>query len=563
MFVIDYLKFAKEHSIQVPPFHSGHLGLMPRSAKQTAALLHSGNYTDGCEICVTPYERPLSSLFRLKCVLKEQSGVVYRLLRAIAAMGLNILSWESAILESKKGHGVFMLLDWGTAKKDFRKRIPLPKYIENIFFPQLAGIIPANDLRYLCLLRQILGQCADVLLWEGEPHEGVAIPRLRVSEFEEERDIKASGAVEMMALEGRKVRLEDAGIRFNLNPKVYDAVRFETGREEEEGPLPYILLSDIESKTLRIFVPSRGREKRMIHLAFSHKNRPGALCAITEIIAKSNLSIVSGLVRKMSETRNILEVTIEHDSRSLNRQELIIDPRIWARENLAIADDETVRRLRYFGVCIESPMYPSDKNFPKTALYERGGRGPQALEIMSSWAAEVDVETMQEKIDESPEYKSRTWLTNLVLAPEWGPEGKPSIFLSYPKAASAQAEVVKSLLWERFEILVLQDGDTETITQGAIDRICGAHFFIGLWHHEGDGKRELSPWMPFEYGVARSHSKPAILLCHESLPERLVDRIDRDVSRIVYCSLIAEEPKRRELLRRCQEWSAHHRVLAI
>src|ERR1051326_6535030 len=164
MFVIDYLKTSPTNRIIVPPFHSGHLGLLPGSANQNITLLQSSSNRSGCELCITPYERDLRYLFRLKCVLKEQRGVVNKLLRAIASMDINILSWESATLESNGGHGVFMLLDW--SRTTTPEKLPLPKNLQGLFFPRLSGIIPPNDLRYIRLLRQILGQCADVLLWD-------------------------------------------------------------------------------------------------------------------------------------------------------------------------------------------------------------------------------------------------------------------------------------------------------------------------------------------------------------------------------------------------------------
>jgi hypothetical protein len=120
--------------------------------------------------------------------------------------------------------------------------------------------------------------------------------RLRRSEFEESRVIARHGTVQMTPATERRRRLDDSGVAFEIDPHVAADARTATGRDEE-GSLHYILVSDIESKTLRVFIPRRGREKRMVHLGFVHKNLPGALCAITDFIAASQLSIVSGLVR--------------------------------------------------------------------------------------------------------------------------------------------------------------------------------------------------------------------------------------------------------------------------
>ena len=257
MFVIDYLKKSTSNRIVVPPFHSGHLGLLPRSANQHIALLQSATSPAGCELCITPYERELEYLFRLKCVLQEKRGVVNKLLRAIAAMGINILSWESATLESNGGHGVFMLLDWSTTTSP--ERVALPKNLQGLFFPRLSGIIPPNDLRYVRLLRQILAQCADVMLWDMEPDSNTAIPRLRLNEFEESRVIATRGSTQLGKATERTIRLDDAGVAFEIDPRVAADARMATARDESD-PLHYILVSDIESKTLRVFIPRRGRE---------------------------------------------------------------------------------------------------------------------------------------------------------------------------------------------------------------------------------------------------------------------------------------------------------------
>src|SRR5262249_37841200 len=156
----------------------------------------------------------------------EKRGVVNKLLRAISAMNINILSWESATLESNGGHGVFMLLDWSTAWPD---KHALPKNLQNLFFPRLSGIIPSNDLRYIRLLRQILGPCADVLLWREAEHN-IAVPRLRLSEFEESRVVSTYGNMPINKATEKPPRLEDAGVAFEIESRVATEARMLTER---------------------------------------------------------------------------------------------------------------------------------------------------------------------------------------------------------------------------------------------------------------------------------------------------------------------------------------------
>jgi len=561
MFVIDYVKHSDSNRIVVPPFHSGHLGLLPRSADQHIALLQSAPGSAGCELCITPYERELEYLFRLKCVLLEKRGVVNKLLRAIAALGINILSWESATLESNGGHGVFMLLDWSTTASP--EKVPLPKNLQGMFFPRLSGVIPANDLRYVRLLRQILGQCADVLIWDFDRDSGTAVPRLRLNEFEESRVVQTRGSIELSKATERKVRLDDAGVAFEIDSRVAADTRMATARDHGD-PLHYILVSDIESKTLRVFIPRRGREKRMAHLGFSHKNLPGALCAITEVIAASQLSIVSGLVRKMTDERNILEVTVEHESREMSRAALVEDSSMWALRHLDLEGDRVKEWLRYYRVALQPPLYPKDMPFSPVALYD-GGTPPETVTIVTAERAEKDVQIMASRAATDDDFAPRRWLTNLMFAPEWGPQGKPSVFLSYPRGAATEAALVRQTLGSRFHYIVLQDADVEHITEGAIEKILQAHCFIGIWHPEKvkGGKPSLSPWMPFEYGVALSHNKQCVILSHHDLPEYLADRISRDTARIIYSNLATEPERLKDLERRCEPWEAGHRRLSL
>jgi hypothetical protein len=219
--------------------------------------------------------------------------------------------------------------------------------------------------------------------------------------------------------------------------------------------------------------------------------------------------------------------------------------------------------LRYYAVVLQPPHYPKHQQQFSFPLYDEKLDIPEAMAVISSERAERDLEDMARLISHNPEYQPRRWLTDLLFAPEWGPSGKPTVFLSYPKSGTSQMACIKKILGDRFRFLELQSADVESITRGSIERIRLAHFFVGLWHHESHSSQELSPWMPFEYGVALSHSKPSVILVHKDIPSRIVDRIDRDAARIRYVDLVVEEEKLADLERRCEAWLTMHRRLTV
>lgn len=560
MFVIDYLKENDSNRILVPSFHGADVGFLSRSTHPHIALLQSTARTAGCELCVTPYERPLEYLFRLRCVLRARRGVLHKLLRALSVVNLNILSLDSATFESTDEQRISMLLDWSTTTSP--TRVTLPQNLRRLFFPLLSGIIPPHDLRYLRLLRQILAQCADEMLWDMEPGSNCAVPRVRLTEFEEPRLIATRGSSHLIELGSKSARRQDnTGFALTIDSHIAADLRLATGRTTRDR-LHYILTSDSESETLHVQIPRRGREKRMAHLAFSYTNLPGALCAITAIIDGSQLSTVSGLVRTSNADRNIFEVTLEHDARNISHGKLGSDPVAWAHDHLRLDTAPVKDWLRYYRIALESPDHTREPPLDTQPLHD--GHPPQhSVRMVTAEQAERDVLQMASRAGADHDFIPRRWLTNLLFAPEWGPNGKPSIFLSYPRVAADDAALIQATLEQTFAVVALQDGDVEYITEGTIERIVQSHYFVGVWHPETttSGTSWLSPWIPFEYGVALSHDKQCVILSHRSLPHFIADRISRETARIAYSNLASEPEKLVELVRRCESWETGHRRL--
>lgn len=112
----------------------------------------------------------------------------------------------------------------------------------------------------------------------------------------------------------------------------------------------------------------------------------------------------------------------------------------------------------------------------------------------------------------------------------------PLVFLSYPGEGSVLARrFMAALRSEGFRVGDYQHPDNRVLVDGALDGIHACDMFIGFWHHDkpdGNGEIGLSPWMPFEYGVARSLNKPTLVLQSRHLTRDAARRIEGGVGTI-------------------------------
>ena len=115
-------------------------------------------------------------------------------------------------------------------------------------------------------------------------------------------------------------------------------------------------------------------------------------------------------------------------------------------------------------------------------------------------------------------------------------ERQPKIFLSYPTSASGHADLLKReierVIPKSFILDDYQLQDFEIVLNRVIESITDCDYFIGIWQHEElsrDGAA-ISPWMPFEYGVAMQAGKQSIIVFSDKLPESIWKRITPGIS---------------------------------
>lgn len=530
--ILDYLRSTSDGKITIPPFHTGHLGFIP-GTEVSVALLTSQNSEGHCEVLVTPFRPNFSTLCRLTCKMVDQPGVVNRLIDAVASLNINIVKHESSAINSLDHHLVELVLDWHTSTHGTGDA---PADVVS-HFQELAYRLPIHQERYLLLYQAIMCRCGDVIVidsdfgrplpaitivpfanpgdWSPHPEQGVSINR--ISDAEERR--KGSAQVEFVIPE-------------RLLARIRHMARF-PGTE----PLQYILSSEAGSRSLRIFFPRRAFIPRIIHLAFTHLDEPGALSAITHVLAQCGFNILTGLLRKKTGSRSGYEVILEYTDPDTfpptDRAELIE----WMKEIIGGADPAALTVLADYHVQIGYPEYPKSPEqippSPVTSLpanYEGQRAAPHVPVAPDLLDAVIErIEANQRRLNSPAEQQRMRFMTPIrhVL------RRKKVVFLSYPGSARVHGELLKKAIADQFgdelHVTDYTEADFQVIVQRVLEKIHACDFFLGIWHHDpvaGVREPSVSPWLPFEYGIALSAGKKTLMIHSDGLPERIWKRID-------------------------------------
>lgn len=513
--VLDNLRWTSTPGhLVVPPFHTGHLSFIPETDVTVSLLRDRPAPEHGSEICVTPFDAEPHTLFTMKCVMVDRPGVVEKLIKAVASLKINIVTQESSSIDDLSRHEVFMLLDWSTT--DMLIREPIPPDLRNRF-TDLHAILQTNDLRYLRLLERIIALCGDILDWSlSDP----SVPNIQMHPLEERRDVIRRGHSRVKRELNRKLHVSIA-----LPEDILRRIEDSTGWRSGEA-LPYVIMSDTDSRTLRVFFPKRAKEQRLVRVAFAHADRPGALSAVTEVVAASNFSIINSLVRHEQFRQSIWESLLEYkDVESVPRDAGASLQ--WFRQKLQL--DERQRGLmKYFEVSLGEPRYPRRAGVevgPMIPLYTDKDQVVEVGEVNID--ASEALQGMKQVLDTHDEYRGRRWLVDSFISLI---RSKPSIFISYPASAKLHAEVLKSHLVNDYEPVEYQAADLNELKAEVKRRISRSDFFLGIWHPEPDRAGEVSPWLPFEFGIASALNKPAVIIVSNRVNQHVWMRIEKNVA---------------------------------
>lgn len=513
MIVLDYLRELNNNEIIVPPFHTGHLGFVPNTTVRIGLIAPYDSEPSHCELIITPYD-PSTELAILRCTMKDGVGVVRKLVSALSSLKINIVTQESSSINHQSQHTVNLLLDLSTSRLKEDKTYEWAKQK----YRQYDYVFPLSDYRFLKIFERVIAFCGDSICWENQNGDY----RIQLYMTPLERKTIHFPESETVISENSKNR-----VKIKLPPNLLNRIQTNLNPGSSEGKkLKYLLFSDTKERTLRIYFPKIESWEKLVHIGIYHKDTPGALSSIFDLIANANFNIITGLLRKNTRDTNIWEGLLEYKGEeSIDSNDLYL----WVREKIK-ACNKVDYDISRFDFKIGAPMYPKRNYTPIPIIINTGG--VVSIEEKESFDARIQetIGKLESNIDQEAYDKLTLDLIRIVKTRN-RKDFKQRIFLSYPYSAKDHVSLIKTALEKDYFLDEYQDAGGEIILEEVIKKIKSCDFFLAIWHHEeqmpiGEGKYSISPWMPFEYGVALAEKKDNYIVRSSKLAERVWKRIN-------------------------------------
>jgi predicted amino acid-binding ACT domain protein/uncharacterized protein YlzI (FlbEa/FlbD family) len=514
MIVLDYLRELENNEIIVPPFHTGHLGFIPNTTVRVGLISTQDSELSHSELILTPYD-PSTELAILRCTMKDGIGVVRKLVSALSALNINIVTQESSSINHQSQHTVNLLLDLSTSKLNHDKTYEWAKQK----YRDYDYVFPLNDYRFLKIFERVIAYCGDSICWENQ--NGNFRIQLYISPLE--RKVIQYAESETVISENSKNRIKIkippsliTKIQTNLNPS-----------KSQNKKLKYLLFSDTKERTLRVYFPKIESYDKLVHIGIHHKDMPGALSAIFDLLANANFNIITGLLRKNQKDTNIWEGLLEFKGDKIIDQNNLYK---WVSEKIK-PSNKIDYDIRPYDFKIGAPMYPK-KNYAPIPLVIKTTGAPLSNGKKEILQRQVDetCKKINERFYLEPCDKQMLALLK-VIETRYKNDFKKKVFISYPHGAKEHVAILKEKLKDEYYLDEYQDASGEMILDEVINKIKSCDFFLGIWHHDekmpiGEGKYSITPWMPFEYGVALAEKKDNYIVCSSKLDMRIGRRIN-------------------------------------
>ncbi len=542
MLVLDYIKYLKGNSIEIPPFHTGHLGFIPGTKVNLGLMTPFSSDASHCEIVVSPFELT-KELAIIRCKMKDGIGVVKKLIDALSYLKINIETEESSSINHLNHHSINLIVNISSSKMP---SAPTRESVQRMYH-QYRHVCPIYDYKYLKIFEAIMAFCGDSIEYEdvsGKKRLSLYVHPLEKRNFKFQEPSVIKSGQKLSAI-------------IDLPPPLIKNIRLITEIESNKD-IPYLILSDTKERNLRIFFPKNNTVPKLIHIGVYHSDRPGALSTILELFANSDFNILTSLLRKQTTSISIWEAILEFRGKnSFPKFSNGEQKHRWVAKTL-IKRYKWNFGIRNYDLKIGEPLYPKgDKkelvrlnSILNTTKKIKGKRkfdiGDQVKNTIERLSAKENVKNYE--LNE---------LFN-TLKKRVGILSRPSIFLSYPHTADKHAKLIKSHLKNKYAVIDYYDADGKIIHEQVIDRIKGCDYFIAVWHFDeslplNNGKYNVSPWMPLELGIALSENKKILMIRSEKLPDEVWKRITPHIAIQSYSDIYFQSETLKAIGRYCEE----------
>lgn len=483
-------------SIIVPPFHTGPVGLLPET--EVHVSLTEGEH--GLEVLMRPYPTNPGNLARLTCTMTDEPGVVGALVDAISKLNINIVNHASAVTDHLNHHSVVMLLDWWSASDDHSMHYLKPSWAaQRQAYRRYSSVFPLMAYRYVRLFETIIENCGGAIV--REQVDGIELPRLLIEELATPPGL-FPGIVTVNGFKPKPYHVE-----IELPQNLSNCLRSKLGVTDTKQPLRYLLLSEADSRTLRAFFPRPKLVRNIVHLAFFHRNIPGAFGCILRPLAVAKFNIWESLIRPFKQGMNVLEVVLEYRGgpppppKSEEGSEALCD---WAAEliarNLSKAEAD---RLIEANLEIGLPRYPKRKKEIQSRRIE------DILKKFPPTAREVQQVGI-------PTSGPDSQLAALVR--ENKDVTKPTIFISYSSVGEEHVKLIEGRLEKHYNIYHSLEQESEIGARNLWDQIERCDCFISIWFDKTPQSQKDQWW---NLVVAAQKHKNVILLHRRDLDPTL------------------------------------------
>lgn len=496
MLILDGISTVENNQLFIPLYHRGHMSL--KSDTTVALALIPPRQRPGSpqltEMIISPIDfRSWPSLWRIVATFHEQPGIVNKLLRIVAAEGLNVLNEESSSVENRDLHTVELLVD-----------------------TQSAGHTESDIERMHALENRILALCIEDLDFERKE------PRLRVKRMKglysayEKFQLARNSANNIRPLQENSVISKR---RIRLPAGVMDVV-------SQRGPLRTLLVSDTKERLLRAFFLSE--DDGFTYVRVAHQDSPGALDAVTRELAKA-FDIVTSLTRIQQQgSQNHLELLLyssefpspaDENSRRQIIEDLLSNPTL-----------DSLNPLFSYPESVASAEPPGTRPQPQTAG-RQFKQQKQIARINERFMNQSTAMVLQSRVEEyerlvakQPSFHTRDPLQQRLkklrelLKSEGEVNPQPRVFVSYDFSRKDLSEIASRKL-KKLKCKFVTGADPDELFGAFRDvilaRISTCDAFLGIWTKKEDGSE--SPWFLWELAVAQTHNLPFRLLIQKGI----------------------------------------------